>query len=1235
MSSSSRPQSFNRIKTIVDIRNAKNSLTDRLLAVTANNPEGSLAVQRQVSALKLKQSVMNVMLVQMMKSSSRHISVKPSIRQIALSVAKEVPTPPPEPTSPLEPTVTPVTKFTKERPAPHEPLPPEMNPLNFDEIARPQPKVVPVEHIHEPSLVTPKLIDAADHVDEIRQAVIRLVAEGEVVTALDPDSNVAYDHQGDLKFYTDDNLQKRLELRYHPLLCRMTRVFWLTMAKPDAQKMEFDDYQRLFLRIHKVLIELFDMTESKIMIADDWKRDVANHSDLEYEMFHLSLFELIDIWCDSLDADDYVNLLYLILNGITHHQSGSFRLRRLEDVAYIDVSEEANNLSSPLITNFLDSVEKAQNKKLKALREAEELKLLEASMKAAKVDDVPTAVESVVIVDNTADTTDIIANDDPLASQEMQARLFGNRSSIHDEPLAKTMHTKLKIVTPNQAGTLYHASHTESAGYDPHMDLSMSDASRRQTKRPAQTPRGGSGRLSTSSRSGSTSYRKASAALDRRPTSGGHTNPGDEPISEELGDGSLAETTERPRSKSSARHRLSTLKAGTKLLGRPNVSNSPLHESSSTDDTIEECVDDAFPEDGSTSEWSDELATARSTAGRGNAISQRPDADTQRVCVHDPSAMSTGDDEEEERASGGLDGWGTVGLTVGSDRNSAELSFDSTTDIHRRRSSGLKSPPLTTATDSESTLLLDTLAKGVAPSKQQSFTRDIDPAHFRPKDMLTATTDGSAFAVKSLGTIVRNGLLSRSPRYIGAAAEDGAHLDWSNLGIGGARILPINGKVHRLGGRPAAPAPTMEGFVIASQSLHPPRIHTAPDNARPSPRVQDRAPAAKFDHVVGASPIARVGSGRRNFISRGQHVAKKANEAASQLVHALASESFRMKPVQPKIPATSPTANTEGAKPSPLDVGPPPRSVKPTPPTLYKIGMKRALPGSPGDGLEPRGAGLTRPSRPTLVSAEPTPLTHLSDDAKKNEMLFRVTALGSPAAKPAFAVAADTNLQALVRQPTRGFHDVFKVTGLQARRLNSMKEVDPAHLFSVRQDAIRLVTEGIVEVDAEDAASYERQGDLAYYSEESLQQRLALRDDPLLRRLTRTFWSLTNTNFDATMNADGYSDIMIRVHKILNEYFDTASTLHMIEEDWVSDTQGSNALSYEAFHLSMYELVGTSQVGIWRELDNFDADLWCDSVKYVSLLYLLLTGITNVENQHLFFKEIQGGGFTLRSHCIE
>ncbi|CAK4134619.1 unnamed protein product [Aphanomyces euteiches] len=214
----------------------------------------------------------------------------------------------------------------------------------------------------------PKLSAAQEeHIEDIRQAVIRLVADGNVHVELDGKDHVGYNHQGNLVFYTDENLHQRLALRVNPLLCRLTHFFWLMIFPTDAREgeMSFDHYQALMLRIHKVLLELFDVDESKILIREDWVRDTNATHHLTYELFHLSLFEIIDIWCDSLRPEDYCNLLFLLMHGIARIHDGSIELKRLEDVVYTDVIQqlEENPLSGIQIEAKLDEfIERRETK---------------------------------------------------------------------------------------------------------------------------------------------------------------------------------------------------------------------------------------------------------------------------------------------------------------------------------------------------------------------------------------------------------------------------------------------------------------------------------------------------------------------------------------------------------------------------------------------------------------------------------------------------------------------------------------------------------------------------------------------------------------------------------------------------------------------------------------------------------------------------------------------------------
>ncbi|OQS07421.1 hypothetical protein THRCLA_00557 [Thraustotheca clavata] len=1219
-SDSSRGSSFHRIKTIVDIRNAKKSIADLLLSV-----EPTAAPVRQLSSLKLKQSVLNVMLTQMIKVMPRESSKKLVPQSI-----------PEESKSPEPPTVEVVQAPVRIK-EPKPTLSPEMNPLNFEEVEKPK----EVEIVHPPqclAVTTPKLIDAGEHVDEIRQAVIRLVAEGEVVTALDPQTHVAYDHQGDLKFYTDDNLQKRLELRYHPMLCRMTRVFWLTIVKPNTNIMVYDEYEKLYLRIHKVLIELFDLKESRLMIADDWKRDITTHDALEYEMFHLSLFELIDIWCDSLNAEDYINLLYLILNGITQHQSGSFRLRRLEEISYVDVSEAAEDVSSPLIAKFLDQVEKTQRKAHDYLRDEEDRKQLEASMEEKPIDE-PAIVDPAGDVDGPLDQ-----QNGSEEQEDLQTRLFGNRNSMEDddEPaIGKGWHTKLTIVNQQGGlfprGTLYQTSGTASIGYNTeksnfHVKSTAKQNSEKQspnlsaTRKTSDTHRTNastsSTRLSLSSHTRKTSN---SLSPERKVTATTIIPQSQDIIVEEFSPNEQVLTTEDSSITEIAQPESNSRQDDVSSFG-VDLSNSSNSETQRPTTSPTEPKNESFNENKSDGKWLNETQLGYESA------------------------------ELQIEIAGGL-GKETVNKSGG---NLAKEVKTTEARSPRHTKAERSSPFQRKKTEVDSSLRLDTL-NILPPPKRAAFTRPVDS---RPKENIVVTTtpsippEGNPFAIKGIGSLARGKSTNKSPRLAGNSHTDNP-VDWSLLGIGGARIHPLSDKVNNIGGVSkglSSPAQRIEGIVGAAHSIQPPRVQTAPNK----PSLQSKEHSVDTDiSILISSPPPITSRQQGKFITKGRHMVKEANELASTMVHDLANQSFRMKPMQAKYSSLAVLAPALVAQQVALTVN---SLQDKNSPSQVKTGKNRPAPTT-SELFQATITSSSRPQFPLIIASSPTTSPRMDDEHNKqhSDMLLKVTSLGGKAASPepnlhrseplsVLKAAAEFPLKIVVKAisspkkvaPHRpllspshhpeinpgGKLGIFEILILTQggnvaiasfpvifALLCSMKQVDSTNVQLVRSDALRLVTEGVVLVEPEAPTSYDKQGNLAYYSEESLMQRLSHREHPLLRQLTKTFWSLTQKEFTSTMSFDGYYDIMIRVHKILNEHFDVESTLHMIEDDWNSDTQEEGSLSYEAFHLSMYELV----------------DLWCDSVDvndYVSLLFLILKGITRLENHHLFLKELEDVYFT-------
>ncbi|KDO22881.1 hypothetical protein SPRG_12018 [Saprolegnia parasitica CBS 223.65] len=191
------------------------------------------------------------------------------------------------------------------------------------------------------------------HTNTLRRVIEHLVRDGKLGDATEP-----YDRQGNEAYYTNENVARRLGIRYDPTLLRLTRQFWAAVVPSTKDTMDIESYQRLYLRIHKYLIERFDIRDSKAKIQDDWLRDTNNDSSsLDYELFHLSLFELIDLWCDSLDANDYVRLLYAILDGVSHVEHGRIHLRKLRHVRFRDVALAVKRVSTASVHWYLDAMD--------------------------------------------------------------------------------------------------------------------------------------------------------------------------------------------------------------------------------------------------------------------------------------------------------------------------------------------------------------------------------------------------------------------------------------------------------------------------------------------------------------------------------------------------------------------------------------------------------------------------------------------------------------------------------------------------------------------------------------------------------------------------------------------------------------------------------------------------------------------------------------------------------------
>ncbi|KAF4323629.1 hypothetical protein BBO99_00002187 [Phytophthora kernoviae] len=179
----------------------------------------------------------------------------------------------------------------------------------------------------------------------VQTQVHKLAAEGHIVAEIDPTAGqeVTYREQGNLDHYTE--VPKRVSLQQYPHMIALTQRLWNCALRNGEKKLRYTDYETYMLCLHRLILPEFNIAASKELIMDDWKRDSGEKDYLDYAFFHLSMFELVDLWTDTVDPEDYIALLYCITHCLTYPCNDSHALKSLEDIHVVDILAESKEIN--------------------------------------------------------------------------------------------------------------------------------------------------------------------------------------------------------------------------------------------------------------------------------------------------------------------------------------------------------------------------------------------------------------------------------------------------------------------------------------------------------------------------------------------------------------------------------------------------------------------------------------------------------------------------------------------------------------------------------------------------------------------------------------------------------------------------------------------------------------------------------------------------------------------------
>lgn len=128
-----------------------------------------------------------------------------------------------------------------------------------------------------------------------------------------------YNEDGNPNFYSEENMKKRELLEKDPIVEEAINNFIGTIfpqAKAPEDIIPRDQYISQFFGIGKILRPNIEPEELQQIVKDDYEFDSHNGDvarEVSREIIYKSLYELADIWCPSIDPNEYKEF-FSILN---------------------------------------------------------------------------------------------------------------------------------------------------------------------------------------------------------------------------------------------------------------------------------------------------------------------------------------------------------------------------------------------------------------------------------------------------------------------------------------------------------------------------------------------------------------------------------------------------------------------------------------------------------------------------------------------------------------------------------------------------------------------------------------------------------------------------------------------------------------------------------------------------------------------------------------------------------
>jgi hypothetical protein len=132
-----------------------------------------------------------------------------------------------------------------------------------------------------------------------------------------------YHQQGNLQMYTTENIRKRLALKHEAIIQEVISQWWNATLKLKNKPTHISKrvYMSLCMAVYTVMMPASTgktIEDARRSAEDDWIQDSrGSHIQImDFKVFYNAIFQLADIWCESIELNEYVTFLSSLFDAV-------------------------------------------------------------------------------------------------------------------------------------------------------------------------------------------------------------------------------------------------------------------------------------------------------------------------------------------------------------------------------------------------------------------------------------------------------------------------------------------------------------------------------------------------------------------------------------------------------------------------------------------------------------------------------------------------------------------------------------------------------------------------------------------------------------------------------------------------------------------------------------------------------------------------------------------------------